>query len=264
MPELPDVEIFKQYLESTALHQEISCIEFYTPEMLQDIAAKELPRALKGQSLNSASRHGKYLFASISNSRWLVFHFGMSGFFKYFKDMQDDTAHDRLRIDFKNGYHLAYDSKRKLGKIALAEDKIEFLNKLQVGPDVLSADFTYQKFQNILDKRRGYLKSTLMNQAVMSGIGNIYSDEILFQAGIHPQTKLDALDSNTKRNIYEQLQFVLNAAITAHAEPQKMPENFLLPHRKKGSNCPKCKRQVSTLKVAGRTSFYCPNCQPQK
>ena len=119
MPELPDVEVFKHYLDSTALYQKISSAEVKNEKVLGDASARELERALGGKEFESTRRHGKYLLVELDGGGWLLLHFGMTGYLKYFKDMEDEPPHDRFLVTFDNGFHLAFDCQRMLGKVDL-------------------------------------------------------------------------------------------------------------------------------------------------
>jgi formamidopyrimidine-DNA glycosylase len=105
------------------------------------------------------------------------------------------------------------------------------------------------------------LKSVLMDQSLISGIGNIYSDEILFQAGIHPEKGVDTLDEKAIHHLFMTLREVLETAIEAGAEIEKLPDTFLIPHREKKGVCPRCGLPLHTVTVSGRTSYYCPQQQ---
>jgi hypothetical protein len=139
-----------------------------------------------------ASRHGKQLFVSIAGGDWLSMHFGMTGGLRYFKGMAKDTPYERLLVSFSNGYLLAYDCQRKFGKIGLVRDPEAYLNDHDLGPDALDDDFDFKAFRQALRGRRATVKSALMNQQCIAGIGNVYSDEILFQAKIRPDTRTGA------------------------------------------------------------------------
>lgn len=190
MPELPDVEIFNRYIDSTALHKRITDVTVKDDYVLKNISSDSLKNCLHGQAINSTRRHGKYLFLKLSSSHTLLFHFGMTGFPKYFKNEEEYPDHARLLLAFENGYFLAYDSQRKLGEIRIIEDDRTFIDDLEMGPDALDKDLDLKAFLKLFEGRRGMIKPALMDQEVIAGIGNVYSDEILFQAGIHPKSKV--------------------------------------------------------------------------
>jgi len=259
MPELPDVEIFKQYLDSTSLHKNIKRVQILAPEMLKGITAKKLKAAIEGYAFTATHRHGKYLFVSLENSSNLVLHFGMTGFLVYFKNMKKSPSHERLLISFFNDYHLAYDCQRKLGEVTLLQSVDAFLKERKLGADALNLDF--HDFVHLFSRTRSFIKSALMNQQLIAGIGNIYSDEMLFQSGIHPRKKVSQLDENSLRKLFREMQAVLTAAIKARADPDKLPKYYLIPHRHGDRLCPKCGKEIKTTKVSGRTAYFCPRCQ---
>jgi formamidopyrimidine-DNA glycosylase len=256
MPELPDVEIFREYFMATALHQRIRGVEIRSPELLEGISEKRLKQKISGQAFSSATRHGKYLFAEVGMG-CLVLHFGMTGFLKYFKNTASAPEYSRLLVEFANGYRLTYNCRRKLGRIGWTADREQFVKGKGLGPDPLNAEFNETAFQQLLEKRRGSIKGLLMNQQVLAGIGNIYSDEILFQAGIHPKRKVPELQDTEKKKIYDCLKEVLQIAIKRRVGKKGWPEKWLLPHRKPGKKCPHCGGEIRRLKVAGRSAYFC-------
>jgi formamidopyrimidine-DNA glycosylase len=165
-------------------------------------------------------------------------------------------------VRFSNGYHLAYDAQRKLGEIALIRDKAAYLAQKEIGMDALSPDCDDAALRDALRGRRGMIKSALMNQKLVAGIGNIYADEILFQAHIHPKTPVNALDEPKLHTLFQTMKDVLQTAIEHQADPARFPDSFLIPHREQDARCPQCSGHIDALKVSGRTSYYCPACQP--
>ena len=262
MPELPDVEMFRRYLESTSLHQEITRVDVPGHDLLEGVSASRLKKSLQGSRFADTRRHGKHLFAGLETGRWLVLHFGMTGFLAYFKNEDSRPSHTRLLIRFSNGYALAYDCQRKLGKIALTEDPDRYVRQEELGPDPLGEGFDLEAFRSAMAGSRATIKSALMDQKRMAGIGNIYSDEILFQAGIRPDSKADSLSDDDMKTVYEvMVESVLPAAIEAGARPDRFPSSFVIPHRRGDGTCPKCGKPLEKRKISGRTSYFCPRDQ---
>lgn len=259
MPELPDVEVFRQYFSSTALHQKIRQVSVESPGVLANTNPRALGRALKQQSFEAADRHGKYLFAELRNHGFLVFHFGMTGKLSYFQGQSDIPRHTRCLISFDNGFNLAYVLPRKLGRIALAQSSGEFIREHELGPDAAALDLI--NFRKLASRRGGSIKAWLMDQSVMAGIGNVYSDEILFQAGLHPNCKLKDLAKKDIDRVHQAMGKVFRSAIKAKANPNQMPDSFLLRQRRKGGYCPRCGGNVQNIKAAGRSAWVCPKCQ---
>lgn len=263
MPELPDVEVLGRYFESTALHKQIDSVDVRSDYVLKGISRNELKDHLIGKAFGMVKRHGKFLFANFEDSNeWLVLHFGMTGDLKYYKKEDREPEYDLVSIQFENGYQLAYVMTRKLGEVRIINDKQAFIQERELGPDVYSDAFTFDKFKELLTGRRGMIKPTLMNQGIMAGIGNVYSDEILFQTGIHPETKVNQLTGEDLRKIYQVMQDVLQTSIDNQAIPDHFPDDYITPLRgEEGASCPKCKGKLKRIVVSGRSSYFCPECQ---
>lgn len=260
MPELPDVEVLKRYLDSTALHQEITAVTLKTDEILAGTSREHLKQALNGHSLTGTCRHGKYLFAHLEGGSWLTLHFGMTGDLKYYKKESSAPDYAKLWLDFANDYRLAFVNPRKFGEVGLVTAVDDFIAEKELGPDVLSDGFDFAAFREALNGRRAMIKSALMNQNIMAGVGNVYADEILFQARVHPRTKVSALDNETLRRIYDILCSVLTTAIECDAEPSQFPDDYIIPRRSPGADCPRCDGTVRRIKVSGRSTYFCPDC----
>lgn len=260
MPELPDVEVFKQYLDATALHQSVKRIEVRDTRILGDTSLRSLGRKLKGRSFESSRRHGKYLFCLLDGGA-LVLHFGMSGFLTYFKGEEDrgEADYNQMLLYFDNEYRLAYNSRRKLGLVDWTDDPDRFIVQHDLGPDCLGLDL--EGFSSLLAEGRGALKPFLMNQSRISGLGNVYTDEILFQSGLHPKTAASSLNAKQQRRLYRQMRKVLAKAIECRANPERFPRSYLTPHRQGDGKCPRCGKPLRTAKVSGRTAYFCPRRQ---
>jgi len=258
MPELPDVEILKRYCDSTCLHQTIEAVDVYSSRVIK---TGDLQSELRGHSFEATARHGKYLFLHLDNDKWMVMHFGMTGDLKYFKLADQKPEYTQVLFCFDNDYRLAYRMPRKLGEIRIVADKADFIEEKALGPDVMDDDLDFQAFKELLSKRRGIAKSTLMNQKIMAGIGNVYSDEILFQAGVHPRKKINELDEDDLHELYSAMRRVLQTAIDHDANPQELPEGYLIPHRSEEEECPRCGGKVERIEVSGRGGYFCPQCQ---
>src|SRR5215475_4435142 len=187
MPELPEVETFKRYLDSTSLHQRIMNVDVRDAYVLQNISGRQLARRLKGRRFENSRRHGKHLFVRTGNELWLRLHFGMTGSLEYLN--RDEVASKTARVIFRfaDNFRLAFDDQRKFGEIELIEDVDEFLQTRGLGPDAL--EITLSQFKAIVEKHRGAVKAILLNQQLIAVIGNLYADEILFCARMHPATE---------------------------------------------------------------------------
>jgi formamidopyrimidine-DNA glycosylase len=264
MPELPDVENFTRYLKRHGLDKRIEAVTVTAPRILKGLSAAALDRALKGRKLESARRHGKHLLAAVDDGHWLAFHFGLTGRLEHFERGAADPEHDRLRLDFAGGEHLAFVNQRLLGHVEWAEDADAFIRAKKLGPDALA--LTESAFCDAMRTKRGTVKAALMDQSLVAGIGNIYSDEILYHAKLHPRTPTGDLDDKALHRLYRQLRRVLHTAVNRGAGAEdierRVPRTWLLPHRRKGAECPRCGGKIAALKVQSRTAYYCPRCQP--
>jgi formamidopyrimidine-DNA glycosylase len=259
MPELPDVETFRRYFDATSLHQQIADVDVLSADLLKGISGRELVRKLKGRRFESTRRHGKHLFVRADGDFWLRLHFGMTGSLRYFKHEEQAPTHVRVLFVFSNNYRLAFDDQRKFGQVGLLEDVDEFLRKRALGPDALDIDLA--EFKEKLTKHRGAVKSILMNQRLIAGIGNIYADEILFHACIHPATQIARLSDKDRKHLFRAMRQVLEKAVHYQADADRMPKTWLLSHRGKGGKCPRCGRGLKSSKIGGRTAWFCSHCQ---
>ncbi len=267
MPELPDVELYKRHLDATCLGRTIRRVTVGDARILAEVSAAELARRLEGARMTASRRHGKHLLVDVGPPGWLTLHFGMNGSLKHFTDGEGDPTYDRVRFDFAGGHHLAYVNPRLLGRVGLAPDADAFIAAEGLGPDALDPRFDLAAFELALEGRKRDVKSLLMDQEVLAGVGNIYSDEILFQAGINPRTRCDRLDADARRHLFDRIKEVLETAIASGAGAEqlvdRLPGSFLIPHRQKGGRCPRCGGEIASAKFSGRTAYYCPRCQPE-
>jgi formamidopyrimidine-DNA glycosylase len=259
MPELPDVETFKRYLDATSLHQRIGGVDVESAYVLKGVSARELARRLKGCRFECSRRHGKHLFVRVDGDIWLRLHFGMTGSLRYFQHNEQTPPHTRVLFIFANTHCLAFEDQRKFGEVGLLKDVDEFLKKRVIGPDAL--DVNLSQFREIFEKHRGAVKAILLNQKLIAGIGNIYADEILFRARMHPATEISCLGDKALTKLFRATHYILEKAITAKADVNQTPKSWLLPHRRKDGKCPRCGRKLRSARIGGRTAWFCGNCK---
>ena len=180
MPELPDVVGFKKYLDATSLHQRIQSTECLDDRFIKEVSRQRLQQRLKGAELEGSDRWGKWLFVDLSEGGRLVLHFGMTGQLDYGEDRGEPPEHARLVLHFANGRRLAVISQRMIAQASYTEDSSAFGREHELGPDALDRKLDVRSFLELMRGRRGSIKSALMNQSVIAGIGNVYSDEVLF------------------------------------------------------------------------------------
>lgn len=258
MPELPDVEVLRRYVETTSLHRRID--DLMVRQDLVEGSPQTLRRHLRGAKLEETRRHGKHLFVRASDGGWLRLHFGMTGTFSsYSTGNQPDYT--QLRLDFEDGSHLAYISRRKLGSIAWLGDFDDFVEKQHLGPDPLADRVGRAEFVDLIGQRKGTIKSTLMNQEVLAGLGNVYVDELLYQAGIHPASETATLDEERLGKLHQSMRRVIDAAIDHGADVERIPSTWLLPHREPDVPCPRCEGRIEKSRVGQRATYACSRHQ---
>jgi len=260
LPELPEVENFRKRIDPRALHKKIKSITIHDDYILKT-PKKKFKESLTGKSFEETIRRGKYLFLNF-NSKSLLIHFAMSGSVKYLNDETQEPEYSKIRIQFENGDFLSIISIRKLGRVEIIDNLSKYIEENKLGPDSLELNF--KEFKEIMDqKSRSFAKSALMDQKALSGIGNEYSDEILFQAGIFPKTKISNLDESEIKNLYEKIRDVLMTAIDVISKNKNFPTDYLISHRDVKDTCPKCGSSIKDLTVSSRHGYYCPKCQPK-
>ncbi len=257
MPELPEVETFKKYLDKTSLKQLIKEIQVLDERIL-NAEEIDLKKLVKGKRFESSTRHGKYLFVHLK-PRYLVLHFGMSGDLEYYDAIEEPPKFSKAIFHFNNGFNLAYISIRMFGKVAIANSIEEFIENKKLGPDAYK--MTFEEFAEAVQRRSAIAKNVLLNQSFIAGIGNIYSDEILFRTNIHPKTNINSLSQSKVKELFVNIKEVLEFGISKKGDLSTYPNEFLIPHRKKEEKCPICNNEITRFEISGRHAFFCSYCQ---
>jgi formamidopyrimidine-DNA glycosylase len=267
MPELPDVEIARRLVEQHCVGRIVARVVVADPGSLEGASPAALQRRLKGRRIASSRRHGKVLFVGFEAAGTLAMHFGTNGSLKHVVRGADDPSYVRMQFAFAEGDRLAYINPRRIGRVCATESAAAFIAEQQPGPDALDPAFDEAAFAATLATRKQAIKAVLMDQARMAGIGNIYADEILFHAGLHPAVAANALDAPMRRRLFGAMKHVLQTAIDCGAGAEsftdRLPKGFLLPERHAGGHCPRCGSALTMDKRGGRTSYHCPKCQPE-
>lgn len=259
MPELPDVEIYRQEAEK-ALGSVIESVEI-TDSGFKGIEKSSLEESLPGEKLKKTLRRGKYLFLETGKKQAVAMHFGMTGYLSLVENDSDPPKYVKCIFNLDNDHRLCYSSRRKLGKVEVTSDTDEYITRHDLGQDAL--ELSEKEFLDMLEKSRSMIKSFLTDQSIVAGVGNVYADEILFQARIHPRSPTTGLTGAPAKNIYKQMIRVLDIAIDKKADVSKMPGTFLLPVRKEGEKCPRCGGKIEKIRISGRTGYHCPACQKE-
>jgi formamidopyrimidine-DNA glycosylase len=278
--ELPEVEVLRRDLEKDVVGRRIADVEVRRTKnakraIRRHSGGKEFRDRLKGRRISKAERKGKYLLLQLDDGNVLVVHFGMSGRFLRGTKRNPLPDHTHVVITFQQGGDLRYVDPRAFGEMFVTPaDELGKVKELaHIAIDPLETDFTWQQFSEQLASRRSKLKPVLMDQGFISGLGNIYSDEVLFAAGLRHDRMSDELSAQEVRRLYRAIQEIVQEAIRfrgttlgdeAYVDLYGKPgeyQNELRVYGRSGEPCRRCRTAIQTVKYSGRNSFYCPQCQ---
>jgi formamidopyrimidine-DNA glycosylase len=261
VPELPEVEMYARYFQRHALGQRIARVRVLDERILGTTRKATVVRRLTGEQFTTIRRHGKHLFAQAGERNWLHLHFGMTGDLAYYRDPADAPRFARVVFDFDSGGHLAFEDMRLFGIVDLTSDPDDYIREHALGLDPLDPALRLRLFRRLMEKRRGAIKPLLMSQQVVAGIGNLYADEILFRASIHPLHPLDRVTPDEMKAVYKSMRRVLSEMVTLKAGEGDYPARMLVQHREEGDVCPRCGGEIRRIVAGGRTTYFCSRHQ---
>ena len=259
MPELPEVEQARRYVERSALNRPIRSVEVLDGGVLQDVDPNSFQLAVTGRSMTTADRRGKQMFIGLDDGSYLTIHLGMTGDLIVDEDVHAPRF-TRIAFHFPSGMSLFYSDQRKFGAVGLVGSIDQFVAEHHLGPDALRINRS--EFIERASGHRKAIKSVLLDQAVLSGIGNLYADEALFQAKIHPETRADIISKKKMADLHRYIGIVLRCSIEVSSDFTALPDGYLLQNREEGAECPRGNGRLAVTKVGGRTTIFCPRCQP--
>ncbi len=272
MPELPEVETIKNELVPHIVGRCITGVNLFWEGTVRQPSVEEFCSRLIGQRITGVARRGKYLIFTLSSGEALIIHLRMSGSLLLKQAPAEPDKFTRAIIHLDGETHLHFNDMRKLGTMWLVEDVDSIVGKL--GPEPLEVSFTPQILLKRLNNRTAPIKALLCDQTFVAGIGNMYADEALFAAGIHPLRSGGSLTQREVERLHQAIQQVLVSAIgnkgasvdtyfrpggelgTAHSQ-------FRVAHRG-GESCPICGSPIQRIPIRNRGSYFCPCCQPLK
>ena len=262
MPELPDVEVWRRHLQSNIVGDRVLKAEVHDLTLVEGSSGAEVERALTGRRVTEVKRRGKYLFLETDGEMNLILHLRMTGAFEYGRKT-DLPPHTSLVLTYKDGFRLIYVCQRKFGLIKLARDPLATKGVKDLGPDPIEDKIDPDLFRESLIKRRRPLKPLLMDQTFLAGLGNVYADEVLYQAGLRPDREATELSHEEAKRLYDAIYKVISVSIEANADPDKMPFDLLTPVRREGeaAACPKCGLTLRRKLFGKRAAFFCSACQ---
>lgn len=270
MPELPEVETTCRGIVEHLKARQIKKIDVYEPRLRYPVT-ENLSMAAEGQTITGVSRRAKYIIIQLLKGQILI-HLGMSGHLKILKHFLAKEKHAHIDLTLDNGKILRYCDPRKFGLWLYHPDSSEHPLLKQLGPEPLSEQFHLAYLLSKAKNKKKPIKSFLMSNDIVVGIGNIYATEILFLAGIHPLSPAQNLSKQQLQIIIEKTKSVLNKAIAAGGTTLKdffssegKPGYFaqsLWVYARQDQACLICSTEIKSTKIAGRNSSYCPECQP--
>ncbi|MFP7201467.1 DNA-formamidopyrimidine glycosylase [Lysinibacillus halotolerans] len=266
MPELPEMETYKSLLGSLIGGQKISDVEIGREKSI-NVPVERFIAQVSNQTIKTITRRAKYLIFQLQDDSCLLLHLMLGGwmFFGKEEDKPDRTIQVKLSFGEQHLYFIGL----RLGYLHLLspeEIKKEFE---KLGLEVLDPDFTLDTFQQLMEKRKGMIKTTLINQEVLAGIGNAYSDEILWHAGIRPDKKINELDEQQLTRVYQSIQFIFKKGIEQggymenplYKGDNKTGGYQFYVYDQEGNACSRCHTPILKEEISSRKTFFCPNCQ---
>ncbi|MBU2633388.1 DNA-formamidopyrimidine glycosylase [Patescibacteria group bacterium] len=274
MPELPEVQTIVSDLKKVLPKLKIRDVWCDFKKMIkQPESFAQFKKIVIGKKFLDVKRKGKNILINLSENKTLLIHQKMTGHMLYGKiDPQDRFIH--LVFTLSNGKHLALSDIRKFAKVLICEtDRLDTLKDIKdIGPDPLDKTFTFKKFKEIFSKKKGVIKNGLMKQEIIAGIGNIYANEILWEAGIHPFKKIQKIKKEEFEKIYKAIKKILKQGVRMRGDSvvdyrdafgkKGRYQNFHKAYQKEGEKCSKNDGGIiKRIKETGRSAFFCPKHQ---
>jgi formamidopyrimidine-DNA glycosylase len=276
MPELPEVETIVRELKTRVLNR--TFVDVWTD--FQKIVKKpakfgQFRKELKNKRIKKVWRRAKNIVFELSDDYSLLVHQKMTGHLLYDNWDKEDKANSYIHLKFflDNNKILALSDLRKFAKVELWKTK-DLLNSevfKSLGPEPLDKSFTFSTLKDVLKNKRGKIKQVLMDQKVISGIGNIYSDEILWRAKINPFKDVSKLTKEEMKSIFDNIKSILKKAIKLRGESisdfrdingkKGFFDKERKVYRREGEKCPRCGAEIKRAKIGGRSAHFCPSCQ---
>lgn len=273
MPELPEIETTKRFFEPILCQRQIVKMTAVRPEIFAYPAAEIFGERVQAQQIQSLGRRGKYLLISLADGATLILHLRMTGRLLYCPSATPLMPHTHCIFHLDDGNELRFSDTRRFGRLWLlaANEEDTFSGAQKLGPEPFDAVFTANHLQQKLGQRRATIKSALLDQSNLAGLGNIYADEVLFQTGIHPQCPTGELQEEQWLALATAIQEILSQAIE---DNQSRMQDYLAGSSGKYNDnqrlnvygrekleCKSCGAEIQRIQVAGRSSFFCPACQ---
>ena len=274
MPEMPEVETIRRYLNKKLIGKTIANVDILLARQIQNVSKEQFAAKIVGSEITNVDRIGKYLIVRLNNKLNIIFHLRMTGRLVYSVSGENTDKYARIIFKLTGGEKLIYGDTRTLGVIYLLEDEKDLKAIANMGAEPLSAEFTPQYLKDILKNKKSRIKTILLNQKYISGIGNIYADEALFLAKINPFTVAKEIDENGVHRLFDAINKVIGDGIadggTTFRDYQNGEgktghhQNNLFVYGREGKPCKICQEKIEKIFLGGRGTHFCPKCQPMK
>ena len=274
MPELPEVETYVRHLRPHLVGHTFTYVNAHWSRSIAVPNVEEFPHNLIGQQVKQAGRRGKFLRFWLNSGDELLIHLKMSGKLRIEPADVPIQPHDRVVFGLDDGQELRFNDTRKWGRVYLIAAEARQNSPLRkLGPEPLADDFTVEEFAQRIRSRSTMIKPLLMNQEFLAGVGNIYADESLFRARIHPKRKANSLNGEETVLLYQSIRHVLRRSIDCLGtsfdpiytggthEAAACYQDYLQVYQRKGEPCPQCGSPIERQVLAGRGTHLCPHCQ---
>jgi formamidopyrimidine-DNA glycosylase len=271
MPELPEVETIRRQLEPEITRARIASAEVLDERWTRPESPREVEQQLSGRTIEAVERRGKYLLLRLEGERTLAMHLRMTGNLLLI-DQGRDPPYLRAQLGLGDGRRLAFTDTRRFGHAVLLDDsELDDYFAARLGVEPLSDSLTAEELCRRAAGRRAPLKSFLLNQLGVAGIGNIYADEALHRAELHPLSPAGSMKPEDCERLRVGIVEALEAGLRSggasiddyrdsRGEQGAMQDEFLV-HTREGEPCPRCGADIQRIVVAGRSTYFCPSCQ---
>jgi formamidopyrimidine-DNA glycosylase len=270
MPELPEVETVRRRIAPLLEGHTLASVEISDPRLTRPLDPVEVARELEGERVTVVDRRGKYLIVRFDSGRALLIHLRMTG--SVLEGEHDTDLHRRAVVRLDDGSHVSYRDVRRFGTWLLLEpDEVEAYVDARVGREPLATAYKSKHLAEKLEKRKAPIKAAILDQRTVAGVGNIYADEALWRARIHPLTPAAALGPDEVKALHRSIRAALQAGIRRkgstlrdyrlpNGEAGAAQDEFRV-YGRGGEPCERCGTPIDKIRVAGRGTWYCPSCQ---
>ncbi|MEJ2549716.1 MAG: bifunctional DNA-formamidopyrimidine glycosylase/DNA-(apurinic or apyrimidinic site) lyase [Anaerolineales bacterium] len=271
MPELPEVETIARILregdrDPSLIGQRIQRVSLHWPRHIQTPSESTFRRRIRNRLVRDVGRRGKFIHILLDRGN-LIIHLRMSGDLSIVSNDTPRDQHDHTIFFLENHYQLRFNDVRKFGRVYLVDDEQQIFGDL--GPEPLSSSFTWERLMEDLHKRKRRIKSLLLDQTFLAGLGNIYTDEALHRAGVHPLRRSDSLEPDEVQALWKGIRDTLKSGIRSNGASIDWVyrggefQNHFRVYQRAGEACATCGSPIERMVIGQRGTHFCPKCQPE-